>query len=229
MLDDRFDDRFDDGFDDRFDGRFDDKERHMTATSSATDTGTDPRSQRLVWIDLEMTGLDPNRERIIEVATLVTDARLNVIAEGPVLAVHQPDALLAGMDEWNQRTHGESGLVARVKKSAVDTAEAERRTLEFLREHAAPGTSPMCGNSVHQDRRFLEREMPELLAFFHYRNLDVSTLKELAKRWNPGALDGFTKRNVHLAMEDIKESIAELAHYRQTFLRLEDDASDGEE
>ncbi|HSH48473.1 MAG TPA: oligoribonuclease [Halomonas sp.] len=200
----------------------------MTATSSATDTGTDPRSQRLVWIDLEMTGLDPSRERIIEVATVVTDDHLNVVAEGPVLAVHQPDSLLAGMDEWNRRTHGESGLVARVKQSAVDAAEAERRTLAFLREHAAPGTSPMCGNSVHQDRRFLEREMPELLAFFHYRNLDVSTLKELAKRWNPKALDGFTKRNVHLAMDDIKESIAELAHYRQTFLRLEDDASGGE-
>jgi oligoribonuclease len=201
----------------------------MTATSSNTDPGTDAKSQRLVWIDLEMTGLDPNRERIIEVATVVTDAHLNVIAEGPVLAVHQPDTLLAGMDEWNQRTHGESGLVERVKKSTVDTAEAERRTLEFLREHVTPGTSPVCGNSVHQDRRFLEREMPELLEFFHYRNLDVSTLKELAKRWNPGALAGFSKRNVHLAMDDIKESIAELAHYRQTFLRLEDDASDEEE
>lgn len=198
-------------------------------TSTNTDTDTDAKSQRLVWIDLEMTGLDPNRERIIEVATIVTDADLNVIAEGPVLAVHQPEALLAGMDEWNQRTHGESGLVERVKKSAVDTAEAERRTLEFLREHVASGTSPVCGNSVHQDRRFLEREMPELLAFFHYRNLDVSTVKELAKRWNPGALAGFSKRNVHLAMEDIKESIAELAHYRQTFLRLEDDGDDEEE
>lgn len=203
----------------------------MTTTSSdtSTNTDTDAKSQRLVWIDLEMTGLDPNRERIIEVATIVTDADLNVIAEGPVLAVHQPDSLLAGMDEWNQRTHGESGLVERVKKSAVDTAEAERRTLEFLREHVTPGTSPVCGNSVHQDRRFLEREMPELLAFFHYRNLDVSTVKELAKRWNPGALAGFSKRNVHLAMEDIKESIAELAHYRQTFLRLEDDGDDEEE
>ncbi|ATJ83770.1 oligoribonuclease [Halomonas beimenensis] len=189
----------------------------------------DPRTQRLVWIDLEMTGLDPNRERIIEVATLVTDADLNVIAEGPVIAVHQPDSLLVAMDDWNQKTHGESGLVKRVKESRVDTAEAERRTLEFLRQHVAPGSSPMCGNSVHQDRRFLEREMPELLAFFHYRNLDVSTLKELAKRWNPGALAGFSKRNVHLAMDDIKESIAELAHYRRTFLRLEDNARDEEE
>ncbi|XKE44573.1 oligoribonuclease [Halomonas organivorans] len=189
----------------------------------------DPRTQRLVWIDLEMTGLDPNRERIIEVATLVTDADLNVIAEGPVIAVHQPDSLLEAMDDWNQKTHGESGLVKRVKESRVDTAEAERRTLEFLRQHAAAGSSPMCGNSVHQDRRFLEREMPELLAFFHYRNLDVSTLKELAKRWNPGALAGFSKRNVHLAMDDIKESIAELAHYRRTFLRLKDNARDEEE
>ncbi|MFB9146682.1 oligoribonuclease [Halomonas alkalicola] len=189
----------------------------------------DPRQNRLVWIDLEMTGLDPEKERIIEVATLVTDAELNVVAEGPVIAVRQPDGLLEAMDEWCTRTHGESGLTARVKASTVDTAEAERRTLEFLREHVAPGTSPMCGNSVHQDRRFMEREMPELLAFFHYRNLDVSTLKELARRWNPGAMAGFQKRNVHLAMDDIKESIAELAHYRATFLRLPGQRSDEEE
>ncbi|PWV77319.1 oligoribonuclease [Halomonas sp. A11-A] len=189
----------------------------------------DPRQNRLVWIDLEMTGLDPEKERIIEVATLVTDAELNVVAEGPVIAVSQPSDLLEAMDEWCTRTHGESGLTARVKASTVDTAEAERRTLEFLREHVAPGTSPMCGNSVHQDRRFMEREMPELLAFFHYRNLDVSTLKELARRWNPGAMAGFQKRNVHLAMDDIKESIAELAHYRETFLRLPGQWSDEEE
>lgn len=198
---------------------------HFSAGSSAD---ANAKSQRLVWIDLEMTGLDPNRERIIEVATIVTDADLNVIAEGPVLAVHQSEALMAGMDDWNQRTHGESGLVARVRESTTDTAEAERATLEFLREYVTPGCSPMCGNSVHQDRRFLEREMPELLAFFHYRNLDVSTLKELAKRWNPGALAGFSKRNVHLAMDDIKESIAELAHYRQTFLRVESGADEEE-
>ncbi|WP_275289393.1 oligoribonuclease [Halomonas elongata] len=196
---------------------------------AANQDAQDPRTQRLVWIDLEMTGLDPNRERIIEVATLVTDADLNVIAEGPVIAVHQPDTLLEAMDDWNQKTHGASGLVARVKASTADTAKAERETLAFLNEHVAPGTSPMCGNSIHQDRRFLEREMPELLAFFHYRNLDVSTLKELAKRWNPGALVGFSKRNVHLAMDDIKESIAELAHYRRTFLRLDDEESDEEE
>lgn len=199
----------------------------MTTTPSPADTNA--RYQRLVWIDLEMTGLDPNRERIIEIATVVTDADLNVVAEGPVFAVRQAASLLAGMDDWNQRTHGESGLIKRVRDNGVETAEAERATLEFLREHVAPGTSPVCGNSVHQDRRFLEREMPELLAFFHYRNLDVSTVKELAKRWNPGALAGFSKRNVHLAMDDIKESIAELAHYRRTFLRVEDDADDEEE
>lgn len=201
----------------------------MSSQASAKESKQDPRKQRLVWIDLEMTGLDPEKERIIEVATLVTDAELNVVAEGPVIAVRQPDALLEAMDEWCTKTHGESGLTARVQASDIDTGEAERRTLEFLREHVDSGTSPMCGNSVHQDRRFLEREMPELLAFFHYRNLDVSTLKELAKRWNPGAMAGFRKRNVHLAMDDIKESIAELAHYRETFLRLPGQWSDEEE
>lgn len=181
---------------------------------------SEPRSDLLVWIDLEMTGLDPEKERIIEVATLVTDADLNVVAEGPVIAVKQPDDLLAKMDEWNQKTHGESGLVARVKDSQTDTAGAEQQTLDFLRQYVVAGSSPMCGNSIHQDRRFLEREMPALWSFFHYRNLDVSSVKELAKRWNPGALAGFSKRNVHLAMDDIKESIAELAHYRNTFLRV---------
>ncbi|MDP4556321.1 oligoribonuclease [Halomonas meridiana] len=187
-----------------------------------------PRSDLLVWIDLEMTGLEPDKERIIEVATLITDAQLNVVAEGPVIAVKQPDSLLAGMDDWNQKTHGESGLVARVKASTIETQEAERQTLDFLRQYVVAGSSPMCGNSIHQDRRFLEREMPDLWAFFHYRNLDVSTVKELAKRWNPGALVGFKKQNAHLAMDDIKESIAELAHYRRTFLRIEE-GSDEEE
>ena len=187
-----------------------------------------PRSDLLVWIDLEMTGLEPDKERIIEVATLITDAQLNVVAEGPVIAVKQPDSLLAGMDEWNQKTHGESGLVARVKASTIETKEAERQTLDFLRQYVVAGSSPMCGNSIHQDRRFLEREMPDLWAFFHYRNLDVSTVKELAKRWNPGALVGFKKQNAHLAMDDIKESIAELAHYRRTFSRIEE-GSDEEE
>jgi oligoribonuclease len=194
----------------------------------ATDT-QDPRQNRLVWIDLEMTGLDPQRERIIEIATLVTDNDLTLVAEGPVIAIHQPDSLLQAMDKWNRKTHGDSGLTRRVKESATDTAEAQRRTLEFLREHVDPRTSPMCGNSVHQDRRFLEREMPELLTFFHYRNLDVSTLKELAKRWNPGVLVGFEKRNVHLAMDDIKESIDELVHYRATFLILPGQGRDEEE
>lgn len=188
-----------------------------------------PRDDLLVWIDLEMTGLEPERERIIEVATLVTDNDLNLIAEGPVLAVHQPDGLLEAMDDWNQKTHGESGLVERVKQSRIDAAEAERQTLAFLKQYVVPGSSPVCGNSVHQDRRFLEREMPELLAFFHYRNLDVSTVKELAKRWNPGALAGFSKRNTHQALDDIRESLAELAHYRSTFLRLADSERDEEE
>lgn len=194
----------------------------MSANTQGSSSKGSPRSDLLVWIDLEMTGLDPERERIIEVATLVTDGDLQVIAEGPVIAVHQSDNLLAGMDEWNTRTHGGSGLTERVRNSRIETGEAERQTLDFLRQYVAPGTSPMCGNSIHQDRRFLEREMPELWAFFHYRNLDVSTLKELAKRWNPGALEGFSKRNVHLAMDDIKESIAELAHYRKTLLKVAD-------
>ncbi len=195
----------------------------------ATTPDASPRKDLLVWIDLEMTGLDPEKERIIEVATLITDNDLNLIAEGPVIAVHQPEHLLAGMDAWNQKTHGESGLVARVRQSTIGTREAEQRTLEFLRAQVAPGSSPMCGNSVHQDRRFLEREMPELLAFFHYRNLDVSTLKELAKRWNPAALKGFEKRNTHQALDDIRESLAELAHYRNTFLQLAPPEADEEE
>ncbi|ALM51747.1 oligoribonuclease [Halomonas huangheensis] len=193
-------------------------------TQGSTATQNSPRSDLLVWIDLEMTGLDPQRERIIEVATLVTDGDLQVIAEGPVIAVHQSDSLLEGMDEWNTRTHGGSGLTERVRSSRIEPGEAERQTLAFLSQYVVPGTSPMCGNSIHQDRRFLEREMPELWAFFHYRNLDVSTLKELAKRWNPAALEGFSKRNVHLAMDDIKESIAELTHYRKTFLKAADDS-----
>ncbi|MGQ7243548.1 oligoribonuclease [Salinicola sp. V024] len=178
------------------------------------------RRDLLVWIDLEMTGLDPDRERIIEVATLITDGDLNLIAEGPVLAVHQPASLLEGMDAWNQKTHGESGLIQRVGESTVDTSEAERRTLEFLATYVEPGSSPVCGNSVHQDRRFMEREMPALNNFFHYRNLDVSTLKELAKRWNPAAASSFTKQNTHQALDDIRESLAELKHYRETFLKL---------
>lgn len=174
---------------------------------------------RLVWIDLEMTGLDSRRDSIIEIATIVTDAELNVVAEGPVLAIHQPDAVLAAMDEWNTRQHGASGLVERVRQSRIRAAEGERLTLEFLRAHVAPNTSPMCGNSICQDRRFLAREMPALEAFFHYRNLDVSTVKILAGLWAPDVLAGVVKESSHLALADIRDSIAELRHYRANFLR----------
>ncbi|MBW7982839.1 oligoribonuclease [Enterobacillus tribolii] len=174
----------------------------------------------LIWIDLEMTGLDPERDRIIEIATLVTDANLNILAEGPVLAVHQSDEQLALMDEWNVRTHTGSGLVQRVKESRDDDASAEQKTLAFLRQWVPAGRSPICGNSVGQDRRFLFRYMPELETYFHYRYLDVSTLKELARRWKPEILDGFQKRNTHQALDDIRESVAELAYYREHFIKL---------
>ncbi|AOP41831.2 oligoribonuclease [Edwardsiella piscicida] len=175
---------------------------------------------RLIWIDLEMTGLDPRRDRIIEIATLVTDADLNVLAEGPVIALHQDDAQLALMDEWNVRTHTASGLVARVKASQYDDAAAEQATLDFLRQWVPAGVSPICGNSVGQDRRFLFRYMPELERYFHYRYLDVSTLKELARRWKPEILEGFKKKNTHQALDDIRESVAELAYYRTHFIQL---------
>jgi oligoribonuclease len=175
---------------------------------------------RLVWIDLEMTGLDCQRDSIIEIATVVTDAELNTVAEGPVLAIHQSDEVLSRMDEWNTRQHGRSGLTQRVRDSRRSAAEAQRETLEFLRQHVAAGTSPMCGNSICQDRRFLAREMPELESFFHYRNLDVSTVKILAGLWAPAVLDGVVKRSTHLALADIHESIAELRHYRTAFLRV---------
>ncbi|MFB1116737.1 oligoribonuclease [Dickeya dadantii] len=174
----------------------------------------------LIWIDLEMTGLDPERDRIIEIATLVTDANLNVLAEGPTLAVHQPDSQLALMDEWNVRTHTASGLVDRVKASAFDEGAAERETIAFLQQWVPAGKSPICGNSIGQDRRFLFRYMPELEAYFHYRYLDVSTLKELARRWKPEMLAGFKKRNTHQALDDIRESVAELAYYREHFIQL---------
>ncbi|UYA62058.1 oligoribonuclease [Pectobacterium colocasium] len=174
----------------------------------------------LIWIDLEMTGLNPDRDRIIEIATLVTDANLNVLAEGPVLAVHQPDSQLALMDDWNVRTHGASGLTDRVKASTTDERAAELETLAFLQKWVPAGKSPICGNSIGQDRRFLFRYMPELEAYFHYRYLDVSTLKELARRWKPEVLTGFKKQGTHQAMDDIRESLAELAYYRENFLRL---------
>jgi oligoribonuclease len=178
-------------------------------------------SSTLIWIDLEMTGLDTQRDRIIEIATVVTDAALDEIATGPVLAIHQPDHVLDGMDEWNTRQHAKSGLTERVRASAVTAAEAEQQTLDFLSRHVEAGTSPMCGNSICQDRRFLAREMPQLEAFFHYRNLDVSTLKILAGLWAPGVLQALSKNAEHLALADIRESIAELRHYREHLLRID--------
>lgn len=176
-------------------------------------------NNRLIWIDLEMTGLDTQRDHIIEIATVVTDKDLNVLAEGPVLAIHQSDSVLAGMDEWNQKQHGGSGLIERIRASRITAAEAERQTLAFLSTWLASGKSPMCGNSICQDRRFLAREMPALEKFFHYRNLDVSTVKELARRWAPHVLEGLQKKSTHLALDDIHESIDELKHYRQHFIR----------
>jgi len=177
-----------------------------------------PSKDHLIWIDLEMTGLKPDSDVIIEIATVVTDKELNVLADGPVFAIHQPDDVLDRMDDWNQRQHGSSGLLARVKASRTSAAEAEARTIEFLSLLVAPGASPMCGNSICQDRRFLARYMPELERFFHYRNLDVSTLKELARRWGPDVAEGYVKQGTHLAHADILESIRELQHYRETFI-----------
>ncbi len=174
----------------------------------------------LIWIDLEMTGLDTRNDVIIEIATVVTDSELNIVAEGPVIAIHQSEERLAGMDEWNTRQHGQSGLVQRVRDSRIDEAEAERQTLAFLRQHVPAKASPMCGNSICQDRRFLARCMPDLEDYFHYRNLDVSTIKELAKRWAPDVYKGFSKESSHLALDDIKDSIAELRYYREHFFRL---------
>ncbi len=174
-------------------------------------------AQRLIWIDLEMTGLDPDYDHIIEVATIVTDYDLNILAEGPVLAVHQPQANLAKMDDWNVRTHTGSGLVKRVQESSVSEADASNATIEFLQQYVTPGSSPMCGNSICQDRRFLARHMPELEAFFHYRNLDVSTVKQLAKYWAPTVAEGVTKQGAHTALADIRESIEELRYYREHF------------
>jgi oligoribonuclease len=178
------------------------------------------KADHLVWIDLEMTGLDPQSDHIIEIATIVTDSSLELLAEGPVVAIHQPEDVLARLDDWNRETHGASGLLKRVRESRVDAATAEARTLEFLSAYAEPGASPMCGNSICQDRRFLAREMPMLEKFFHYRNLDVSTLKELARRWAPQVLEGVKKASTHLALDDIRESIQELEHYRRHFLRV---------
>jgi oligoribonuclease len=173
----------------------------------------------LVWIDLEMTGLLPDSDRIIEVAVVVTDPQVSVRVEGPVIAVHQSDAVLGAMDAWNTGTHGRSGLTERVRASTVDEAAAEAQVIEFLKRYVPKGKSPMCGNSICQDRRFLARTMPALEAFFHYRNLDVSTLKELARRWSPAVMESFKKAQAHTALADIHESIDELLHYRQHLLK----------
>jgi oligoribonuclease len=176
-------------------------------------------SQNLIWIDLEMTGLEPDSDYIIEIATVVTDKNLKTLAEGPVLAIHQVESVMQGMDEWNQTHHGQSGLINRVAESRTNEAEAEQQTIEFLEKWVPKGKSPMCGNSICQDRRFLYRCMPQLEAWFHYRNLDVSTLKELAFRWAPDVYKGFVKKGAHQAMDDIIESIDELKYYREHFLK----------
>jgi oligoribonuclease len=176
--------------------------------------------QNLIWIDLEMTGLDSDQDRIIEIATVVTNGDLEVLAEGPDLAIHQEARILASMDEWNCEHHGSSGLLERVSASACTEAEAQRLTLEFLSQYVAPGVSPMSGNSICQDRRFLHRSMPELEAYFHYRNLDVSSVKELCRRWAPGVMKGLRKRGNHRALDDVHDSIAELRYYREHFIRL---------
>lgn len=174
----------------------------------------------LVWLDMEMTGLNPDGDRILEIAMIVTDGNLNAVAEGPVLAVHQPDVVLDGMDDWNKNTHGKSGLIAKVKASSLAEAEVEAQYLEFLKQWVPARTSPMCGNSICQDRRFMARWMPKLEDYFHYRNLDVSTLKELCKRWKPELSKGVKKAGKHEALADIVESIEELKYYRDNFLKL---------
>lgn len=172
-------------------------------------------NENLVWIDMEMTGLEPDTDKVLEIATVVTDGNLNIVAEGPVLAIHQPDEVLDNMDPWCVETHGKTGLTDRCRKSTISEEDAIEQTLAFLRLHVPQGVSPLCGNSIGQDRRFMHKHMSGLETYFHYRNIDVSTIKELVRRWKPEVLDGFTKKGTHLALDDIRESIAELAYYRQ--------------
>lgn len=188
-------------------------------TNAAPTAPVRPNEFNLVWVDMEMTGLDPDSDRIIEVACVVTDPELNILAEGPVFAIHQPDEVLDKMDAWNKGTHGRSGLIERVKASTVSEADAEAALTEFLKRYVPAGKSPMCGNSICQDRRFMARGMPKLEAFFHYRNLDVSTLKELCRRWKPEISSGFKKHQKHTALADIIESIEELRYYREHFIK----------
>lgn len=176
--------------------------------------------KNLIWIDLEMTGLDTNNDTIIEIATIITDSELNILAEGPVFAIYTPDIVLNAMDEWNTRQHNQSGLVERIRRSQINLEQAESQTIAFLEKYVEKGRSPMCGNSICQDRRFLARQMPTLEKFFHYRNLDVSTVKELAYRWRPDILESFEKKGSHLALDDIRDSIRELRHYKQHFFKF---------
>ena len=192
------------------------------ATGVNSDKASAVRNEmRLVWFDMEMTGLDPEKERVIELAAVVTEPDLTVVAESPVLVVHQPETLLQAMDKWNQSTHGKSGLIEKVRASSLTEEQAQAQMIEFLSKHVPPGKSPLCGNSVSQDRRFMFRYMPALEQFFHYRTIDVSTIKELARRWRPALLKGFEKRSKHEALADVYESIDELRYYREHFMRLE--------
>ncbi len=191
-----------------------------TTTNPAGDSALTKSDFNLVWLDCEMSGLDPERERILEIAVLVTSPDLSVRVEGPVLVIHQEQAVLDGMDDWNQGTHGRSGLIDKVKASVMNEAQAQAQIIDFLTAYVGAGVAPMCGNSIGQDRRFLTRYMPELESYFHYRNIDVSTLKELAKRWSPAITKGFQKKQRHTALADVHESVDELAYYRQHFLRV---------
>lgn len=200
-------------------GQTDNAQGAIAPASDSNAAAVRPNEFNLIWIDMEMTGLDCDKDRIIEVAAVVTDSNLNVLAEGPVLAIHQPDEILDGMDAWNKGTHGRSGLIDRVRASTVTEADAEAQLIAFLRKFVPAGKSPMCGNSICQDRRFMARSMPKLEAFFHYRNLDVSTLKELCRRWKPELVNGFKKHQLHTALADITESIEELRYYREHFIK----------